>query len=60
VKAKTQLDTRDFSGLKAIADLPGIRRRIAVFLGERPFRTNDGIDALPVAQFLEEIEAGRI
>jgi uncharacterized protein len=59
-KAKSRLGTRDFGGLKAIAALPGLTRRLLVFLGERPFRTADGVDALPVARFLEELEAGRL
>jgi predicted AAA+ superfamily ATPase len=60
VKAKTRLGTRDFAGLKAIAQLPGLTRRLMVFVGERPFRTADGVDALPVPHFLEELEAGRV
>jgi uncharacterized protein len=60
VKGKPRLDARDFTGLKAIGDLPGVRRRVAVFLGERPFRTTDGIDALPVASFLDELVEGRL
>jgi hypothetical protein len=32
-----------FKGLKAIAELKGIGRRAVVFLGERTFRTEDGI-----------------
>jgi len=60
VKAKEALAPRDFAGLRAIADLKGIRRRLAVFLGERPFRTESGIDALPVGHFLDELERGLI
>jgi predicted AAA+ superfamily ATPase len=60
VKAKRTLAARDFAGLKAIAELPGIRRRLLVFLGERPFRTEDGIDALPASGFAEELEADRL
>jgi predicted AAA+ superfamily ATPase len=60
VKAKEALGSRDLNGLKAIAELKGIRRRIIVFLGERPFRTEDGIDALPVAEFLRELAENRI
>jgi predicted AAA+ superfamily ATPase len=60
VKAKETLTSRDFKGLKAIADLKGIRRRLVVFLGERPFRTEDGIEALPVADFLRELEGKTI
>jgi hypothetical protein len=50
----------DFKGLKAIADLKGIRRRLVVFLGERPFRTEDGIEALPIPDFLQELEGKTI
>ena len=60
VKAKTALSSRDFTGLKAIGALDRVSRRILVFLGERPFRTEDGIDALPVPAFLKELEAGEI
>ena len=56
VKAKESLVSRDFNGLKAIAELKGIRRRLVVFLGERPFRTEDGIEALPIRDFLQELE----
>lgn len=60
VKAKDTLVPRDLTGLKAIADLKGVSRRIVVFLGERPFRTEAGIDALPVRHFLDELEQGLI
>ena len=60
VKGKPRLDKRDFTGLKAIGELQGVRRRVVVFLGERPFRTTDGIDALPVASFLDELAEGRL
>ena len=58
VKAKNVLSSRDFSGLKAIGELKGLRRRVVVFLGERPYRTEDGVEALPVAEFLEELAEG--
>ena len=60
VKAKPTLSSRDFAGLKAIGELDRVGRRILVFLGKRPFRTEEGIDALPVAHFVEELEAGKI
>lgn len=56
VKARENLSARDFKGLKAVAELKGVRRRLVVFLGERPFRTEDGIEALPVRAFLQELE----
>jgi predicted AAA+ superfamily ATPase len=55
VKAKESLVPRDLKGLKAIAELRGIRRRIAVFLGERPFRTEDGMEAMPIHELLREL-----
>ncbi|MCX6872304.1 MAG: DUF4143 domain-containing protein [Verrucomicrobia bacterium] len=56
VKAKESLSSHDFKGLKAIADLKGLGRRVVVFLGERPFRTEDGIEALPIRSFLDELD----
>lgn len=60
VKAKESLSSRDFAGLKTIAELKGIRRRMVVFLGSRPFQTEDGIEALPVNEFIKELEGKRI
>jgi predicted AAA+ superfamily ATPase len=60
VKAKEVVTSRDFAGLKAIGDLKGLDRRILVFLGDRPFRTDDGIDVLPVAEFVRELENKRL
>lgn len=60
VKAKTTVSTRDMKGLRAIAPLSGLTRRLVVFLGDRPFRTDDGIEVLPVAQFIREVEQGAI
>jgi predicted AAA+ superfamily ATPase len=60
VKAKETLVPHDFKGLKAVADLKGIRHRLVVFLGERAFRTEDGIEALPVADFLQKLEGNTI
>jgi uncharacterized protein len=56
VKAKENLSSQDFKGLKAIADLKGIHRRLVVFLGDRPYRTEEGIEALPIRSFLDELE----
>jgi len=33
---------------------------VVVFLGERAFRTEDGIEALPVRHFLDELEGEKI
>ena len=55
-KAKTSLVSRDFAGLRAIDGLAGLGRRVIVYLGDRPQRTEDGIDVLPVAAFLTALE----
>lgn len=60
VKAKERLSAHDFKGLKAIAELKGIGRRLVVFQGDRPFRTEDGIEALPIREFLQELEGKTI
>lgn len=60
VKAKETLERRDFAGLDAIGELTGIRRRLVVYLGERPFATPEGIEVLPVSAFLAELESGTI
>lgn len=59
-KAKQTLTPRDLAGLEAIGDLDGVGRRVVVFMGDRAFRTERGIEALPVADFLAEVESGKI
>ena len=60
VKAKETLNNRDFAGLRTVAELRGIKRRIVVFLGTRPFQTEDGIEALPVNEFIQELHEKRL
>jgi len=60
VKAKERLERRDFAGLDAIGELVGMRRRLVVYLGERPFTTAEGVEVLPVPAFLAELESGTI
>jgi len=50
----------DLRGLRAIAELPAVRRRVVVHGGERTTRTQDGIDLLPVRRFLADVEAGKL
>jgi hypothetical protein len=51
---------QDMAGLRVIADLRGLRRRILVHRGDRATRTEDGIDAWPVSVFLEALESDRL
>jgi predicted AAA+ superfamily ATPase len=55
IKAQSRYSTPQLSGLRAIAALPGITRRILVYLGERRLRTEDGIDIWPLAEFLDAV-----
>lgn len=60
VKASPTLRKEHTKGLRALADLPGLVRRILVYTGETEQRTADGIDVLPLARFAEELERGRV
>jgi len=59
-KASRQFFDKGIRGLRAIAELPGIKRRIVVYLGERRMRTADGIEVLPLAEFLRQVEGGQL
>lgn len=60
VKATRRFDSRHLAGLRAVAQLPKLRRRVLVYRGDRPLRTEDGIDVLPVRSFLEALETGKL
>lgn len=60
VKAAHRFHARQLSGLRAIAPLAGLRRRVLVHRGDRPSRTEDGIDVWPVSTFLEALESGSL
>lgn len=50
----------DLAGLRAIAGLRGLVRRVLVCGVDRPRRTKDGIDVLTVARLLDELRDGRL
>lgn len=60
VKASTRVRNDHFVGLRALSDLPGLRRRLVVHLGEESGRTPDGIEVLPFEGFLGELDAGTL
>jgi predicted AAA+ superfamily ATPase len=60
VKAQRRFSTRQLSGLRAIAELPSLSRRVLVYLGDRPLRTEDGIDILPLDEFLAQVADGTL
>ena len=51
VKPARHYHTSMVKGLRAIADLPGLVRRILVYTGPHAFRTDDGIEVWPLATF---------
>ncbi len=59
-KSKANPSNRDLNGLRAIAELPGLVRRILVFRGERRMKSADGIEMWPVQYFLNELAADRL
>jgi hypothetical protein len=56
VRSGRKVFDADLRGLRAIADLPHVVRRIVVCRGDRRQKTADGIDVLPVAAFLAHLE----
>jgi predicted AAA+ superfamily ATPase len=60
VKATRTLRPADMRGLRAIADLPGLRRRVLVYLGQQPLATPDGIDAWPIAHLARTLAEGAL
>jgi len=55
VKAQSRFSAPQLSGLRAIADLPRLVRRVLVYLGDRRLKTEDGIDVWPLNTLLTAI-----
>ncbi|HEX5044320.1 MAG TPA: DUF4143 domain-containing protein [Candidatus Polarisedimenticolaceae bacterium] len=60
VKSTTNPSPPHFAGLRAIAALHGVKRRILVHMGERAFETAEGIEALPIMEFAQEVAEGKL
>ncbi len=58
VKASRRWKPEFAKGLRAIADLRGVTRRIVVYLGPDRLRPEKGIEALPLPVFLAELQRG--
>jgi uncharacterized protein len=57
VKSGARVSSKDFSGLRAIKDLAGVRRRILIYSGHREMKTEDGIEIWPVGFFAQMLAA---
>lgn len=59
-KAGKRLASDALRGLRALAELPNLGRRLVVFQGERAQRTADGIEIVPVSRFLSLLVDGKL
>lgn len=55
VKARPRFAADQLTGLRAIADLPRLARRVLVYLGDRSLKTEDGIEVWPLDRFLRAV-----
>lgn len=60
IKAQSRFSTPQLAGLRAIADLPRVARRVLVYLGDRRLKTEDGIEVWPLSSFLSAVADGRL
>jgi len=56
VKSGRRFTRTWLSGLRAIGDLPGVARRVVIYLGDRILRTDEGIEAWPLEHFLQRLD----
>jgi uncharacterized protein len=59
IKSGTTPHERWMKGLRAISTLKGISRKIIVYLGERRLMTEDGIEILPLRDFIALLDGGK-
>ncbi len=60
VKAATRLRDAELTGLRAVAELKEVRRRVFVYRGTRSFRTDDGIEVMSFGDFSRELASGAL
>ncbi|MCB0318425.1 MAG: ATP-binding protein [Bdellovibrionales bacterium] len=58
VKASKKISKNDLKGLKAIAELKGLKRQIIVYLGNQRQKTESGIEIFPISDFVTEVSKG--
>jgi predicted AAA+ superfamily ATPase len=60
VKSAKRFHSGMLSGLRAIESLPGLRRRILIYVGARRMESPEGIEIVPVADFLSMLSGHRL
>ena len=60
VKSQNRFSTTQLSGLRAIADLKRVVRRVLVNLGDTKLKTSDGIEVWPLDSLLKALADGRL
>jgi uncharacterized protein len=60
IKSHRRFSTRQVSGLRAIAALPRLTRRVLVYLGDARLQTDDGIEVWPLRTFLDAVAANEL
>jgi predicted AAA+ superfamily ATPase len=59
-KSGRRIDANELRGLREMAALREVRRRLMVYRGDRVERTQDGIELLPVESFARLLERGEL
>lgn len=60
VKTSPRFSRDQLAGLRAVAALPRLARRVLVYLGERSLKTDDGIEVWPLSRFLTTLSEGTL
>ncbi|OFW00323.1 MAG: hypothetical protein A3I61_00055 [Acidobacteria bacterium RIFCSPLOWO2_02_FULL_68_18] len=60
IKSQARFSTVQLAGLRAVAGLPRLARRVLVYLGDRRLKTDDGIEVWPLDAFLGAVGGGRL
>jgi predicted AAA+ superfamily ATPase len=60
VKSQTRFSTNQLSGLRAIAELRRVSRRILVYLGAQKLKTPDGVEVWPLQTFLDAVAQDKL
>ena len=60
VKSSEYVSSIDYKGLKAIQELPSVKKRIVVYLGKYTRKTQEGVLIWPFDVFCKNLQEGRI